>query len=74
MSEFSMNLNDARFDFSADSKVKDSLLKSILSRQTERAPVSFNDLLGQERGGAVRTGGTCGPVPGITPPDKGRGK
>ena len=56
MSEMAFDLTEARFDFSADSRVKDTLLQSLLARQKavdpSRVPLSLDELGGAGQGGA----------------------
>jgi len=73
MSENALDLNDARFDFSTDSLIKDTLLQGLLARQKDdqRVPISFDEIVG---GDSPKTPDNASRMERDLPsPDKGRG-
>ena len=76
--ELFSDLNDSRFDFSADSLIKDSLLERLMSRQMEaegrgegsaghgaadaRVPLSLDALTSAEWGGAKLSPGKASEI------------
>ena len=72
--EMTFDLTDSRFDFSADSCVKESLLGKLLSRgqgsKSARVPVSLDELTG----GSQRLPQNPQPNREHPPPGKGRGR
>ncbi len=68
MNDYDMDLNSAELAFSGDSRVMESLLKGLLSRQASRVAVSFEELDG---GSKPRMGFSR--EPGAPAKDKGRG-
>jgi hypothetical protein len=78
MSERAFDLTEARFDFSNDSLVKDSLLERLLSRQknaeSSRVQVSLDSVMGvEDRGITQASDSALGRERDLPSPDKGRG-
>ena len=74
MNEMALDLSDRRFDFSADSLVKETLLGGIMSRRPDsknsRIPVSLDELADSGRGASAAKQNL---QRGRSDPGKGRG-
>ena len=75
MSEITLDLTEARFDFSVDSLVRDTLLTSLLARQknadSSRKPVSLEEIEGDTRSTKSILGGATQPTRELPSKDKG---